>query len=80
MEDLSVNKKMVCGVLVTLVGLIFSAFCFIYAALTAWYHNGVERLLESFLGTGLLIPFAISVIVMCIGLVLCFATAYRKER
>ena len=74
------NNKMICGVLVTLIGLVFSAFCFIYAALNPWDYNGIDGLLGSFLGTRLLIPFVISTAIMCIGLVLCFITAYRKEK
>ena len=74
------NNKMVCGVLVTLIGLVFSAFSFIHAALNPWNWNGIEGLLGSFLGTHMLVPFVLSTAVMLVGLVLCFVTAYRKEK
>jgi len=74
------SSKMICGILVTLIGLVFSAFSFIYTALTPWNWNGIDGLLGSFLGTHMLVPFIISTAVMLAGLVLCFITAYRKEK
>ena len=55
------NKKMVFGILVTVVGLVFSAFCFIYTIMNPCIYNGI------------------STVVMCIGLLLCFVEAYRKN-
>ncbi|MDR9756867.1 MAG: hypothetical protein WBJ83_00595 [Thermacetogeniaceae bacterium] len=72
------NNKMIFGVLITVVGLVFSAFSFIYAALNPWDYNGITGLLGSFLGTHMLIPFIIATIVMCIGIMICFWEAYRK--
>ncbi len=73
------DKKMVCGVLLTIIGLIFSAITFIYAALNPWNYNGIDGLLGSFLGTNMLIPFIILMIVMIVGLVYCFLCAYSKK-
>ena len=74
------NNKMVCGVLVTLIVLVFSAFSFIYAALNPWNWNGIDGLLGSFLGTHMLLPFVLGTAVMIVGLVICFVTAYRNEK
>ena len=74
------NNKMVFGVLVTVIGLVFSAFSFIYAALNPWNWNGIGGLLGSFLGTHMLIPFIIGMGIMIAGLVICFIEAYRKDK
>ena len=74
-----VNKKMVCGVLVTVVGLVFSAFCFFYTVMNPCNYNGTGGLMGAFLGADTLIPFIISTAVMCAGLLLCFIEAYRKQ-
>lgn len=73
------NKKMVFGILVTVVGLVFSAVCFIYTMMNPCIYNGIGGLMGSFLGADLLAPFIISTVVMCIGLLLCFVEAYRKN-
>lgn len=74
------DKKMVCGILLTIIGLVFSAFCFIYAVMNPWSYNGIEGLLGSLLGTNTLIPFIISLVVMVIGLGICFWIAFRNEK
>ena len=43
--------KLLCGLLLTLVGLVFSSFCFIYAVMNPCNYNGINGLLGSFLGT-----------------------------
>ncbi|MDY6020470.1 MAG: hypothetical protein SPI70_03515 [Oscillospiraceae bacterium] len=73
------DKKMVVGVLLSVIGLVFSAFAFIYAALNPWNYNGITGLLGSFLGTHMLIPFIISTLVMLAGLAICFWRAFTKE-
>ena len=74
------NNKMVLGALITIIGLVFSAFSFIWAALNPWSWNGIEGLLGSFLGTDMLIPFIIGTVVMIAGLVICAVEAYRKDK
>ena len=59
--------KLLCGLLLTLVGLVFSSFCFIYAVMNPWNYNGINGLLGSFLGTQTLVPFIISTAAMCVG-------------
>lgn len=74
------SNKMVFGALITIIGLVFSAFSFIYAAMNPWTWNDIDGLLGSFLGTHTLIPFIIGIIVMITGLVICFKEAYRKDK
>ena len=45
------EPKLLCGLLLTLVGLVFSSICFIYAVMNPWNYNGINGLLGSFLGT-----------------------------
>ena len=72
------NNKMIFGVMVTVIGLVFSAFSFIYAALNPCNWNGIDGLLGSFLGTHTLLPFLIGMAAMIAGFVICFKEAYRK--
>lgn len=39
------SNKMISGVLVTIIGLVFSAFSFIYAVLNPWNYNGIDGVL-----------------------------------
>lgn len=73
------TPKLLCGLLLTLVGLVFSSFCFIYAAMNPCNYNGIDGLLGSFLGTRTLVPFIISTAAMCAGLILCFYVAFHKD-
>ena len=72
------DKKMVCGVLVTIIGLVFSIFAFAYAAMNPWDYNGIDGLLGSLLGTQMLTPLILALTVMLAGLGYCFWCAYRK--
>ncbi|MGN0660126.1 MAG: hypothetical protein ACI4JX_00240 [Oscillospiraceae bacterium] len=74
------DKKMVCGVLLSIMGFVISAFCFIYAILNPCIYHGIEGLLGSMLGTYTLIPFVVSSVVMILGLAICFRTAFKKEK
>ncbi|MDD3429881.1 MAG: hypothetical protein PHG02_07750 [Oscillospiraceae bacterium] len=72
-------KKIIFGVLLTITGLIFAAFSFIYAALNPWDYNGIGGLMGSFLGTQMLGPFIISVLILVIGLAIVGFEAYNKK-
>ena len=74
------DKKMVCGILLTIIGLVFSAFCFITVVQNPWNYNGIDGLLGAFLGTNTLIPFVISFGVMILGLVICFWRALKGDK
>ena len=73
------NKKMICGILLTVLGLIYSVICFVYTLMHPCVYNGIGGLMGAFLGADTLVPFIISTIVMCAGLLLCFIEAYRKH-
>lgn len=72
-------KKFVFGIMLTVIGLIYSAFCFIYAVMNPWNYNGIFGLLGAFLGTETLIPFLISMTVLIVGLIICGYEAYRRR-
>ncbi|MDE6589314.1 MAG: hypothetical protein K2K53_02975 [Oscillospiraceae bacterium] len=63
-------KRMVFGILLTLIGLLFFAFCFIHAILNPVSLNDVEGL----------VPFILSFVVMCAGLVICGWEAFHKDK
>lgn len=72
-------KKLLFGIMVAIIGLVFSSFCFMYAAINPWNYDGITGLLGSFLGTSMLIPFIISIGVMGIGLFICWYEAYYRK-
>lgn len=74
------DKKMVCGVLLTVIGLAFSIFALAYASMHPWDYNGIDGLLGSLLGTQMLMPLILSMTAMLAGLGYCFWCAYRKEK
>ena len=73
-------KKFIFALLLTGIGFAFSLFCFIYAACNPWTYNGIDGLLGSLLGTGLLVPFVISFAVLLAGLFLAWREAYGGKR
>lgn len=74
------DKKMICGVLVTVIGLTFSMFTLAYASMNPWDYNGIDALLGSLLGTQMLTPLILALTVMLAGLGYCFWCAYRKDK
>lgn len=74
------DKKMICGVLLTVIGLVFSAFCFIWAVANPCLYNGMDGLLGALLNAGILIPFLLALSVMGAGVILCFILAFRKGK
>ena len=74
-------KKMICGILLTLIGLVYSASCFVCAVVRQpWSYNGIDGILGSLLGTQTMVPFIISLIIMVFGLVLCCIFAFKKDK
>ena len=61
-------KKMIFGILLTLIGLLFSAFCFICIVLKPLTYNWLN------------IHFILSFAVMCVGLVICGWEAFHKKK
>ena len=74
------DKKMICGVLVTVIGLAFSIFALAYASMNPWDYNGIDGLLGSLLGTQMLTPLILALTMMLAGLGYCFWCAYRKDK
>ena len=72
-------KRFIFGILLAVIGLVFSSFSFVWAAVNPWTYNGNDGLLGSFLGTGMLVPFVLTMIVMAIGILICACEAYRKK-
>ena len=73
-------KKFIFGVMLVVIGFVFTAFCFIYAVMHPWDYNGISGLKGSLLGTNTLVPFNISLITMVIGLGVCFYEAYLRKK
>ena len=72
-------KKFVFGILITVIGLLFSAFIFMYAIMNPGRYNGISGLYGSLLCADLFAPFIISVIVLIVGIAICGVEAYRKK-
>ncbi len=71
-------RRMIFGVLVTVIGLIFTVLFLINAQQHPWLYNDIDGLLGSLLGTETLIPFIISIISLFGGLGYCFYNAFKK--
>lgn len=74
------DKKMICGVMLTAIGFVFSVICFIHVLLHPWNYEGIDGLLGSLLGTDTLVPTIVSLAVMVSGLTICFRQAFQKEK
>lgn len=75
-----VTNKMVFGALLTLIGLTFSVFSLIYAALNPWNMNGMDGLLASLIGTNMWVLLFVAIVIMIWGLVICFKEAYPNAK
>lgn len=73
-------KRFIFGVMLVVIGFIFSAFCFIYAVMNPFQIDGVTGLRCAFRGTYTETPFVISMITMLIGLFICFYEAYISKK
>ncbi len=72
-------KRFIFGMMLVAMGFISSAFCFIYAVINPWDYNGITGLRGAFLGTHTGTPFVISMIVLVIGLIICFYESYISK-
>ncbi len=73
-------KRFIFGMMLVVIGFIFSAFCFIYAVMNPWNYNGITGLRGAFLGTYTGTPFIISIIILVIGILICFYEAYLRKK
>lgn len=74
------DKKMTCGIMLTVIGFVYSVICFIHTLLHPWNYEGIEGILGSLLGEDTLFPFVLSLAVMVWGLSICFWRAFREEK
>lgn len=72
------DKKMICGILLVIIGVSFSVVCLIYAALNPTIYNHSSGLVATLLGTDMLLPLIISLLIMFSGLSVCFWNAFKK--
>lgn len=70
-------KKFICGIILCVIGFMFSFVCFIRTLYNPFYYNGREGLLASFLGNNTLLPFIISMLVLIAGVSICIYEAYK---
>lgn len=75
-----VSNKMIFGALLTLIGLTFSGFSFLYATLNPWNIDGIGGLLVSLMGTNMWLLLLVAMIIMISGLVICFKEAYPNTK
>lgn len=75
-----VSNKMIFGALLTLIGLSFSVFSFVYAAMNPWNLNGMDGLVASLIGSNIWFLLLIGMVVMILGLVICFKEAYPDKK
>lgn len=73
-------KRFLFGTMLVVIGFLSTSFCFIYAVIHPWVYNGITGLRASFLGTNTGIPFIISIIILIIGLSICFYEAYLSPK
>jgi len=72
-------KKFILGLIVFLLGAVISVFNYIDAVLNPYSYNGIEGLYAAFLGRGTLPMTIIFVIIMLVGLGVCWFEAYKKK-
>ena len=74
------DKKMICGVMLTVIGFVFSVICFANTLLHPGVYNDIDGLLGSMLVRDTLVPSIVSLAVMVSGLTICFRQAFQKEK
>lgn len=72
-------KKFIFGIILTVIGFIYSFACFVYAMLNPCMVNGQSGLLVSFSENDVLIPFLIAILILSIGVLICGYEAYRNQ-
>lgn len=72
-------KRFLFGTLLTIIGLSYSLFCFMWAVKEPWHYRGIDGMIGSLLSHELLVPFAIFNLLGLLGLSICFLEAYHKK-
>ena len=79
------DRKMVCGILLVIIGLVFTSVSIIYVALSEniTYSDNVRQIFGVFgslLATHMLVPLIISLVILISGLLICFLLAFSKKQ
>ena len=72
-------KKMILGIVWQVLGFFGSILLLCAAAQRPWSYNGIEGLLGSLLGTRLIIPFVVCIVLFLAGIVLCLLDRNKKS-
>ena len=72
-------KRFLFGLPLSLVGLSYSLFCFIWAVKEPWHYRGIDGIIGSLLGNELFAPFLVFSLLMLLGMSICCAEAYRRK-
>ena len=72
-------KRFLFGLLLSLIGLSYSLFCFIWSVKEPWYYQGIDGLIGSLLGNELIVPFTVFSLLMLLGISICCVEAYRRK-
>ena len=79
------DRKMVCGILLVIIGLVFTSFIKIYYELYEKITKSDNELqifgiFGSLLATHMLVPLIISLVILISGLLICFLLAFSKKQ
>lgn len=72
-------KRLLFGIMLSMVGLSYSLICFYGAVSNPWYGCGENGLLSAMLEAGTILPFFISISLLLLGLLLTLLEAYRRK-
>ena len=72
-------KKFLFGIILSVIGFVYSFTCFLYATLNPCIVNNQSGLIISFRANNVLIPFLISMMLLIIGVLICGYEAYRQQ-
>ena len=79
------DRKMVCGILLVIIGLVFTSVSIIYVALSEILLIAIMAVkffgvFGSLLATHMLVPLIISLVILISGLLICFLLAFSKKQ
>ena len=72
-------KKFIFGIILSVIGFIYSFTCFVYAVINPCTVNDRSGFMISLRANNVLIPFFISTFILIIGILICGYEAYRKK-
>lgn len=72
-------KRLLFGIMLSIVGLSYSLICFHGIVSNPWICNSGEGLLSAFLETGTLLPYLLSSGLLLLGILLTLMEAYGRK-